>query len=36
VSWTALPEKIKEWDRETVRKIPAFLAKIKLEIRRLP
>jgi len=34
VSWAALPERIKEWDRETVRKIPAFLAKIKLEVRR--
>jgi hypothetical protein len=36
VSWAALPEKVKEWDRETVRKIPAFLAKIKLEVRRRP
>lgn len=36
VSWAALPEKVKEWDRETVRKIPSFLAKIKLEIRRRP
>lgn len=34
VSWAVLPEKVKEWDRETVRKIPAFLAKIKLEVRR--
>jgi hypothetical protein len=35
-SWTALPEEIKEWDRKTVRKIPAFLAKFGLEVRRLP
>jgi hypothetical protein len=35
-SWAALPEEVKEWDRETVRKIPAFLAKFGLEVRRLP
>jgi ppGpp synthetase/RelA/SpoT-type nucleotidyltranferase len=35
-SWAALPENIKELDRETVRKIPAFLAKLGLEVRRRP
>jgi len=34
VSWPALPEEVKEWDRQTVRNIPAFLAKVGLEIRR--
>ncbi len=36
VGWAALPEDVKDKDRETVRRIPAFLAKIGLEIRRLP
>jgi len=36
VGWAALPEKIKEWDRETVRKIPSLLAKFNLEVRRRP
>lgn len=34
VSWSDLPDDVKEWDRATVRKIPEFLAKIGLEIRR--
>ena len=34
VSWSVLPEEIKEWDRQAVRNIPAFLGKIGLEIRR--
>jgi hypothetical protein len=34
VSWRELPEDAKKWDRETVRKIPEFLAKVSLEIRR--
>jgi len=34
VSWAELPEDVKEWDRETVRKIPEFLAKVGLEVRR--
>jgi ppGpp synthetase/RelA/SpoT-type nucleotidyltranferase len=36
VSWSELAEDVKNWDRETVRKIPEFLAKIGLEIRRRP
>jgi hypothetical protein len=35
VNWTELPEDIKEWDRDTVRKIPEFLAEVGLEIRRV-
>ena len=34
VSWSELPEEVKEWDRQTVRKIPEFLAKVGLEVRR--
>lgn len=34
VGWQKLPEDAKKWDRETVRKIPKFLAKVSLEIRR--
>jgi ppGpp synthetase/RelA/SpoT-type nucleotidyltranferase/putative lipoic acid-binding regulatory protein len=34
ISWSKLPEDVKNYDRETVRKIPEFLAKIGLEIRR--
>ncbi len=34
VPWSELPEDVKEWDRETVRKIPEFLAKVGLVIRR--
>jgi len=34
VSWADLPEEVKEWDRETVRKIPEFLAEVGLEIAR--
>jgi len=35
VSWKALPEKVREWDRKAVRAIPALLAGINLEIRRI-
>jgi len=35
VPWAELPEDVKEWDRETVRKIPEFLAKVGLEVRRV-
>jgi tetratricopeptide (TPR) repeat protein len=34
VPWSELPDNMKGWDRETVRKIPAFLAKVGLEIQR--
>jgi len=34
VGWADLPEDVKEWDRETVRKIPEFVAKVGLEIQR--
>jgi hypothetical protein len=34
VPWIELPEDIKDWDRETVRKIPEFLAKVGLEVQR--
>jgi ppGpp synthetase/RelA/SpoT-type nucleotidyltranferase len=36
VSWSELPEDIKEGDRKTVRKTPEFLAKVGLEILRRP
>jgi hypothetical protein len=35
VSWEELREEIKEWDRVTVRGLPAFLAKADLQIVRL-
>lgn len=35
VPWVKLPERVKEWDRQTVRKIPEYLAEVRLEIRRL-
>jgi len=34
VGWADLPEDVKEWDRETVSKIPEFLATVGLEIQR--
>lgn len=34
VGWADLPEDVKEWDRKTVRKIPEYLAKVGLEVRR--
>ena len=34
VAWSELPDDAKEWDKELVRKIPEFLAKVGLEIRR--
>ena len=36
VPWPALPDDVKEWDRDTVRRIPEFLAKVGLEVRRKP
>jgi hypothetical protein len=34
VPWSELPEEIREYDRETVRAIPAILAQVGLELRR--
>lgn len=34
VGWSELPEDAKESDRQTVRRIPEFLAKVGLEVRR--
>jgi hypothetical protein len=34
VPWSQLPDDVKEWDRDTVRKIPEFLAKVGLEVHR--
>ena len=34
VSWSALPDEAKEWDRQPVRNIPQLLAKVGLEVRR--
>ncbi|MFW9930832.1 MAG: RyR domain-containing protein, partial [Candidatus Thorarchaeota archaeon] len=34
ISWEQLPEHVKEYNRETVRKIPIILAKYNLEIQR--
>ncbi len=31
VGWSELPDDVKEWDRQTVRKIPQFLARVGLE-----
>lgn len=36
VSWSELPDDIRDYDRETVREIPEFLARIRLTIRRRP
>jgi hypothetical protein len=35
VGWDDLPEDVREWDRESVRRIPEVLARVGLEIRRL-
>ena len=35
VGWDELPENVKEWDWQTVRAIPQFLAEVGLEVRRL-
>jgi len=32
--WSELPNEVKEWDRELVRQIPEFLAKVGLEVHR--
>jgi len=34
VTWAKLPEEVREWDREVVRRIPELLAQVGLEIRR--
>lgn len=34
VGWEQLPNDVKEWDREPVRRIPELLAGVGLEIRR--
>lgn len=34
VPWSELSNDVKEWDRQTVRKMPEFLAKVGLEVRR--
>ena len=34
VSWSKLPRETREWDRATIRKIPEFLAKAGLEVKR--
>jgi hypothetical protein len=34
VPWSDLPEEVKEWDRDTTRKIPQFLATVGMEIQR--
>lgn len=34
VGWNELPEEVREWDREPVRRIPELLAGVGLEIRR--
>jgi len=36
VPWSQLPDDVKEWDRDTVRRIPEFLAKVGLEVSRKP
>jgi hypothetical protein len=35
VPWSSLPENVKEWDRQAMRELPEFLAKINFEIYRL-
>ncbi len=35
VPWADLPDEVKEWDRQTVRAIPNFLAAAKFEIYRM-
>jgi hypothetical protein len=34
VGWEELPDEVREWDREPVRRIPELLAGVGLEIRR--
>lgn len=34
VPWSELTDEVKEWDRDTVRKIPEFLARVGLEVWR--
>lgn len=35
VSWDELSEEVKEWDRQTVRKIPEFLASVGFEVYKI-
>ena len=35
VPWIKLADEVKEWDIQTVRELPTFLAKVKFEIYRL-
>ena len=35
VPWAELPDSVKEWDRDSVRKIPQFLADIGFEVYRV-
>ncbi len=35
VPWAELPDQVREWDRQTVRMIPEYLAGVQLEIHRL-
>lgn len=35
VPWHVLSEEVKEWDRNAVREIPQYLAKIGIEVRRI-
>jgi hypothetical protein len=35
VPWNELREKVKEWDRQTVRELPNFLAQVNFEIYRM-
>jgi len=34
VPWSELPENVKEWDRDTVRKIPEYLSEVNMEVYR--
>lgn len=36
VPWDQLPENVKEYDRNTVRNLPAFLAEVGFEVKRVP
>jgi hypothetical protein len=35
-AWEEIPDEVREWDREAVRRIPALLASVGLEVRRGP
>lgn len=36
VGWAVLPDDIREWDRETVRRVPEYLVSAELAFRRTP